>query len=369
MKPQLPPGMARFRLARIIYGVCGNGKGHAMRALAVMRHFPQHRFLVLSQGPSLPLLAREHEVVEVPNPATVIEGHGLALLPTLGRSLAVLVRSPRHLAAVASVIRDFAPDRAIADWEVFLPLACRRSGLPCLSLDHQHAALAAGSEPPPGTARSAFMTRLSARVLYSRASEYLAVSFFRPRSPARGRVRVRPPLLRPEVLRREPVSGDHVLVYQGFPTFPGFSDLLRGAGRPVRAYGLGRGGRRGNVEYKEFSEQGFLADLAACSYVICGGGHSLISEALFLGKPVLSFPQKDMYEQQVNAHQLRINGWGMSHAGLRPASDLLERFEAGLDGYRANIARGDFCGNDLVLREVGHFIAHGALPITEGNPA
>ncbi len=46
----------------------------------------------------------------------------------------------------------------------------------------------------------------------------------------------------------------------------------------------------GNLIFKKTSEDDFLADLAACRYVIANGGHSLISEALYLGSRFSACP-------------------------------------------------------------------------------
>ena len=50
---------------------------------------------------------------------------------------------------------------------------------------------------------------------------------------------------------------------------------------------------------------------------------------------------------------------------LEPA--LLRRFEERLPEFRASIARGHFCGNDLVFGLVDTFIRTGTLPVS-GTP-
>ena len=74
--------------------------------------------------------------------------------------------------------------------------------------------------------------------------------------------------------------------HEGYPTFPAFVEHLAALGRPVHVYGLEKAASRGRVTFEDFDEQAFLDDLASCAYVVCGGGHTLISEALHLGKPV-----------------------------------------------------------------------------------
>ena len=45
-----------------------------------------------------------------------------------------------------------------------------------------------------------------------------------------------------------------------------------------------------NCIVRDFSEDGFVADLATARAVVCNGGLSLIGEALYLGKPIFSVP-------------------------------------------------------------------------------
>ena len=66
--------------------------------------------------------------------------------------------------------------------------------------------------------------------------------------------------------------------------------------------------------------------------VVTGGGFSLLSEAVYLGKPVLSVPLRGQFEQLMNARYLEREGFGICaprrrHAGAgRPSSTRLDGF-------------------------------------------
>ncbi|MFH1067115.1 MAG: glycosyltransferase family protein [bacterium] len=62
-------------MSRILYGVQGNGHGHAIRALTVARHYPQHEFLFVSHDDGIELLRPEYPVHECWNPETPIRAH------------------------------------------------------------------------------------------------------------------------------------------------------------------------------------------------------------------------------------------------------------------------------------------------------
>ena len=86
-----------------------------------------------------------------------------------------------------------------------------------------------------------------------------------------------------------------------------------------------------------------------------------MGEALYLGKPVLSLPIRAMVEQRFNALYLERLGYGMQADLPSLTPDALSVFEARLDAYKAAIAQGNFCGNELVFELVDHFIRTGKL--------
>ena len=87
----------------------------------------------------------------------------------------------------------------------------------------------------------------------------------------------------------------------------------------------------GQIEYRARSVDGFLADLVSARGVITGGGFSLLSEAVYLGKPVLSIPLQGQFEQLMNARYLEREGFGMCAETINAAT--LSAFLEELDGY------------------------------------
>lgn len=69
-------------------------------------------------------------------------------------------------------------------------------------------------------------------------------------------------------------------------------------------------------EFREFSTDGFLLDLANCQSVIATAGFTLISEAMYLQKPYRVFSMHGQFEQNRNALCLERLGVGME--GERP---------------------------------------------------
>jgi uncharacterized protein (TIGR00661 family) len=343
-------------MARILYGVHGTGHGHAVRALTIARRFPEHDFLFVSHGTGAAILGAEFPVVDCPNPETVVRGHRVAPVATLLSNLRVRSQSPRFLGQLRDLMERFQPDVALTDYEYVLPRAARRAGLPCLSLDHQHVVTCCRHQVPWSQYLSYLTTRWAVESLFSEATDFLVISFFRPDLRPGARAKILPPLLRDSVLTRPPRDADHVVAYQGYATFRRFFSFLQAIPSPVRVYGFDQEATQGNLHFRKNSEEGFLDDLSSCRYVVCGGSHTLISEALYYGKPVLAFPIKNAFEQFLNALYLERLGYGQYFSQLHPRPELIPAFEARLDHYRSRIRRESFCGNAEIQALVAEFI-------------
>jgi uncharacterized protein (TIGR00661 family) len=345
-------------MTKILYGVHGTGHGHAIRALAVARHYAGHDFRFVAHGDAAELLRREFPVEECPNPETPVRFHRVATATAVRRNLSVWRRKAELLRTIEELVDRFEPDVAMTDYEFFLPLVCRNRGVPCLSLDHQHIVTACPHRPPFLQLPSYFATHWAIRNLFSQASHFLVTSFFRPRPYSSYRTtRIVPPLLRRTVLDNEPTDGDHVIAYQGYSTFKRFLPFLRSIRRPVKVYGFSTERTEGNLHFRKNSERIFLKDLASCCYIICGGGHTLLSEALFYGKPVMSFPIENAFEQFLNAFYIEKLGYGRKVAGFDPKSDLIGSFEARLDWFRKNIREANFNGNAEIFSLLDRFVS------------
>jgi uncharacterized protein (TIGR00661 family) len=99
-----------------------------------------------------------------------------------------------------------------------------------------------------------------------------------------------------------------------------------------------------NIAIRRPDRAAFTADLAIAAGVICTAGHTLLSEAIHLGKPVLTVPLAT-FDQHLCAQvvgQARI-GLGLDDpTGISP--DHLTEFLSSLDAYRQNMT------SDFLLR-------------------
>jgi uncharacterized protein (TIGR00661 family) len=351
-------------MAKILYGVMGNTNGHIMRTLALVRRMPEHEFHFVG-GHRVPAAMRDrYPVLEVPVLRTMHRDQQVDIPATVAQIGRRVCELPSVTARIVELIQSWQPDLAICDREFFLPIACRRAGLPCLSVNHSRLLIACRYPVPSGQRRSWFLATVNDRLLYDYTSHHLIVSFYSLPLRRAGRDEWMPPVLRHEIRDLRPSHGDHVLVYQTSPTFGSLIESLKQLPRPVIVYGF-REQREtvGNITFQPYHPQRILEDLAGCAYAVVNGGHNLICEALYLGKPVLCFPIANLFEQFLNAWQVRELGFGDFSIALHPDVALFSAFEQRLETYHRNLSNREFDGTDKVVARIQEFIRQG-LPKT-----
>ncbi|HKU45056.1 MAG TPA: glycosyltransferase family protein, partial [Polyangiales bacterium] len=161
-----------------------------------------------------------------------------------------------------------------------------------------------------------------------------------------------PPVLRPEILEARASAGDHLLVYQTAEGNEALPAALAASGLPCRIYGMRRELEaeevQGNLRYRPFDERAFIADMASARAVVSGGSFTVMSECVYLHKPLLSLPVAGQIEQVVNARYLEREGYGALAEHLD--APTLSRFLHNLPRYEARLASYRQDGNRILFQ-------------------
>jgi uncharacterized protein (TIGR00661 family) len=327
---------------RILYGVNGEGMGHATRSEVVIGALlAGHDVRVMASGAAFKYLSgRLGDVSEIFGPSFAME-HGeirrwASVTHTVGAARREL---PGSVKRWIEAVDEWRPDVVVTDFEPLSGIYARASHTPLVCVDNIHMIdRCAHDETIVDGAQEDFrIARAVTRAMVPTAGDYVITTFFTPQL-IRGRTALVPPIVRPAIVEATPVRGDHLLVYSGGSE--ALIDALRHAGVPCRVYGMRDGPevgtRDGAVEYRPRSVDGFLADLVSARGVITGGGFSLLSEAVYLGKPVLSIPLRGQFEQLMNARYLARAGFGMCAPEVDAA--VLDAFLARLDEFHDRLA-------------------------------
>ena len=296
------------------------------------------------------------DVQDIPGLTIAYTRHrpGVARLRTAARLGAELRSVAREsLALYRGAIAGFQPEVCISDFDSFSHVFGLLFDRPVISLDHQHVIDRCAHERVAGAMPRDFaLTRAFVRAKLPGCRHYIVTSFYFPR-PTCDHTTLVGPILRPEVLDLVPTTGEHVLVYQTGVLDRDTREALNAArDTTFVVYHRGEVAERRNLSLRAFDEAAFLADLASARAVICNGGYTTMSEALFLGKPVLSIPIRHQGEQELNGAYLAALGLGATTRRLD--AEVVRAFVARADRPNARIAAGNVCAAatlDRVLEE------------------
>jgi uncharacterized protein (TIGR00661 family) len=307
---------------RILYGVTGEGMGHATRSKVVITELiKRHQVKIVVSGRAHAFLKKAFpDVVEIEGLHMIYADNTVDRDATLFSNLSLApALVMENVKAYFEHVREFGADVVISDFDSFAYLYGKAHGIPVLSVDNMQIinrckhdkSLLEGFRADFRVAKSIVKMKLPG------CYHYLITSFFFP--PTRKtRTSLYPPILRPAILEAERTRGDHVVVYQ---TSSNNTELL-GVLKTIddvefRVYGFNRDEKDGNLTMRPFSEDGFISDLASARAVIAGGGYSLMGEAVYLHKPMLSVPLSGQFEQILNARYLGHLGYGAMAQKIR----------------------------------------------------
>ena len=305
-------------MAKILYGVAGEGFGHSSRS----ELFGQ-RLIEAGHEVMFAASRKSHAYLEPLFGSRVWSVYGLRFyyrngsvcpLRTLRDNL-VGYRQGRRInrRLFSDHVRDFAPDLIISDFEPFTAWWAFRNRVPCLSIDHEHLLTLGDLDRIPGVSKERWMAKIVTRGYHTFADAYLVLNFFQ--TSLRGNSAMLPPVVRPCVAQVKPEYGDHIVLYCT-DSGTAIRDKIVGClnqfdNQSFLVYGFDQDHRFGNCIMKKTNSTGFVRDLAASRGVIATAGFSLISECLHFGKRMLLVPIKDQYEQIVNAYYIEKSGFGM----------------------------------------------------------
>lgn len=350
---------------KILYGVVGEGMGHAIRSRVVLEHLfaSGHEVEIMASSRAADFLAKHFpEVHRIHGLHIIYEGNRVRRGPTLWSNvLAGTAALPQQIKAYYDMVQDFSPQVVISDFESWVYFYARVHRLPIFSIDNMQVInrCVHDAQILDGMRGEFELTRAFIKGKLPGCDHYMITTFFYPEL-RKDKTTLVPPLLRKEILGAATSKGEHLLVYQTAEGYDDLPQVLKQAGVPCRVYGMRRDLTEdlhdGPLCYRPFSERGFIEDLASARGVIAGGGFTLMGECVYLRKPVLSLPVGRQLEQVINARYLERNGYGR-HAEridaptLRAFLDALPGCEARLAGYSQDGNRVAFETLDRLLND------------------
>jgi len=343
---------------KILYGVVGEGMGHATRSKVVCEDLVRrgHQVKIVVSGRAHAYMAKAFaDVVEIRGFEIRYEDNGMALDATIAQNvLAAPEMLQANLLAYYDQVAAFRPDVVITDFDSFAGYVGRRQKIPVVSIDNQQI-IARCKHPKAIIKGSRFdfeLTKTFTRAKLPSLDFAFVTTFFEP--PVKPKYEdstlLVPPILRESILRAKATAraGGHVLVYQTSTSDTSLIPTLNSLkNEKFYVYGLRRNETIGNCQLFDFDEARFIEHMATSKAVVANGGFTTLSEAVYLGKPIYSVPVRHQFEQEMNGRYLEFLGYVVVREAVDATS--LERFLADIPRMSARVARHKQEGNSLLL--------------------
>lgn len=356
---------------KVLYGVVGEGMGHAMRSRVILEHLvsQEHDVEIMASGRAVDFLAKRFEGVnEIHGLHMIYEENRVRPMKTLWSNVTTGATGvPGNIAAYFDLITGFRPDAVISDFESWTYLYAKTHRLPILSIDNMQIInrCTLPDEIVEGHRAEFQLTKAFIKSKLPFCDEYFITTFFHP-EVRKEKTRLFPPILRPEILSAKRRNGEHLLVYTTGEGNDTFASALRDTALECRIYGMRRDLKseevEGNLHFQPFSEDKFIDDLASSRAVIAGGGFTLMGEAVYLHKPMLAVPLARQFEQVLNARYLQLEGYGRHAETLNDAKTILDFVDA-IPSCEAKLAAYAQDGNQKIFGALDEWLDKAAAGV------
>ncbi len=347
-------------MAKIVYGVSGEGSGHSSRAREMLNHLLRqgHECRVVSYDRGYANLKDDFEVFETEGLHIQSVENQVSVTKTFVDNIARLSDGLSRLRALRhDVFKTFRPDVVISDFEPMTAYLANHYELPLITIDNQHRMRYMTYPCPDELRQSAMVTETVIRLMVPRPDVSLVTTFYFG-EVANDRTFLFPPILRSAIVNVPSTTEDHIVVYltQSFDAVLGlFSEFPR---ERFIVYGHDKTVDRGNVSFRQFDSEGFIADLSSCKAVIATAGFTLMTEALHYGKPYLALPMGGQFEQELNGLLLARSGYGKN--AHDPDVSTIGEFLYRLPEYRERLATYPAGDNSAISGKLDELLANGA---------
>jgi uncharacterized protein (TIGR00661 family) len=345
-------------MAKIVYGVSGEGSGHSSRAKEIAGHLVDqgHEVRLASYDRGYRNLAEEFNVQEIEGLHIASEDNQVSKTKTFTENIKKLPEGHKKLNELRHILfKDFQPDAVITDFEPMTAYLANYYDFPLITIDNQHRMRYMRYECPDFLDKDRKVTETVIRAMVPKPDVSLVTTFFFG-EVKNDRTFLFPPILREEVLALNPSNQGHILVYltSGFDSF--LKTLKPFEREKFLVYGYDRDDCDGPFQFKPFSKQGFLDDLASCKAVMATAGFTLMTESLYLRKPYLAMPMNGQFEQELNGMWLDDLGYGKNVRDV--SSESVGDFLYRIPEYMARVAGYDAQDNSAIKNKLDELLAN-----------
>lgn len=349
----LDDAIAKTGRKRIFYSVCGEGMGHAIRSSVIIEHLiKKYDVYIFSSERAYEFLSQKFDnVFEIGGFNTVYENNVVRTKKTFFKAMKA---NPTNLKDGYNVLykeyKRVKPNIIISDFENYSSMLSKLMNIPLISLDNIHMLTQCEYDYPPNHRIDMLTAKAVCKSYILRPKRHIITNFFHPPLKHPHMTALYPPVLRKEIMELEPERGEHVLVYQTAESSINLMEELKKLDYKFIVYGFNKDEVDENLTYRAFNEKQIFEDMRTAKAIIVNGGFTMISEAIYLKKPIYSTPAHKNFEQILNGFYVEKLGFGESHEELNV--DEIEAFLNNLDVYEANLDKVKPWDNSAILEDL-----------------
>ena len=349
----LEDAIAETGRKRIFYSVCGEGMGHAIRSSVIIEHLlEKYDVYIFSSERAYEFLNEKFDnVFEIGGFNTVYENNVVRTKKTFFKALKA---NPTNLKEGYNVLykeyKRIKPNIIISDFENYSSILSKLMNIPLISLDNIHMLTQCEYDYPPNHRIDMLTAKAVTKSYILRPKRHIITSFFYPPLKHPHMTALYPPVLREKIMELEPEKGEHVLVYQTAESSINLMEELKKMDHEFIVYGFNKDEVDENLTYRAFNEDQIYEDMRTAKAIIVNGGFTMISEAIYLKKPIYSTPAHKNFEQILNGFYVEKLGYGESHEDLDVKK--IEKFLDNLDTYQNNLNKVEKWDNTAILEDL-----------------
>ena len=338
---------------RIFYSVCGEGMGHAIRSSVIIEHLiEKYDIYIFSSERAYEFLASKFDnVFEIGGFNTVYENNVVRTKKTFFKAMkANLTNLKDGYNVLYKEYKRIKPNIIISDFENYSSILSKLMNIPLISLDNIHMLTQCEYDYPPNHRTDMLTAKAVTKSYILRPKRHIITNFFHPPLKHPHMTALYPPVLRKEIMELKSERGDHVLVYQTAESSINLMEELKKMDHKFIVYGFNKDEVDENLTYRAFNEDQIFEDMRTAKAIIVNGGFTMISEAIYLKKPIYSTPAHKNFEQILNGFYVEKLGFGEYHNDLDVKK--IESFLDNLDKYQENLDKVEPWDNTEILKDL-----------------
>ena len=290
---------------KIYYSLCGEGLGHATRALALSKELP-YDFTFFTYGKAADLLrANDKEVIEIKGLKFAYSNNKINTYKTVLGALEFCLKEKTKFHGV--------PDLCISDWEPTLYKFARQIDVPLIEVASQFKFRFRNQK-----VNNPYIYLISLMTRFYGADEYIVPSFQFEYVATKDRPKVTPVFGFTSLKKK---SSDHLLIYTNSEALT--NKILMDFKNDYKSSNIVIFDPTSKIPAREFHSYLVHADRVAST-----AGTQLVSECASMGIPINIYPIKNQPEQTINCDD--AVSLGIAHSGY--SMTQCDKKYVGLDG-------------------------------------